>query len=1007
MASNAGKGSARDGFWKTVYGAAGGSGPSAFVGRDKELEALQIETTRALLGSPRLLAIEAEAGMGKTSLLNAFLAATLQGTWSPPEEEGATAQDATPSNWLLLKAWAEQDEMRLPFGMIRQISQSLPEHLRPSPSLLGPKSDPFAIGSRLLETLQELSRDLAVLLVLEDMHFCDEQSGSALLFLLRRIERARILTIATVRAPLAVQAGAAWQRLLERSGTSLRLGGLDAREVLLLAEAYGRRLAPQRAAQLQHHTGGNPLWLRALFEELPPGLLEESQVDLPVPQTLASTIAAQHASLSKPARKLAAAAAILGNQFQVSQAAQVAGIRAARALEELVQSGLVVEQPMEDKAGHRAVASFRHPLLRAAILDSLAVDERSQLHSAAASNLSGPRALDHLAAACRGPSDAVAAELEAVGRSELASGALQDALGHLDRAWQLTPAGPARVRRARLAMDATLAAGAPKVARNYATEILQPGQSADSEALFLLGWLARHQGHFAFAEDMLVQAAQGPMSAETAPLHARIALERSLLAIVRMSGREAVELATYSLSLAPDAPDAALARALEAVGMGLCGQTAQALERLGQDLPAGMDLHALMARGVLRLWSDNLAGAHEDLFVAVQRLRDGEPMSVMQPDAYLAETCYRMGRLDEAGAYAEPACEAVDLADRWWELVIVHTRAGFVSAAIGDFDSAHRHARAISRLAVRIHARLAEATVLAQQAHGEPEPGGSRQPRATARPGTSNQPIPPEPPHGQGETSRPDHLAELDVLRNATAMATGVTLAIGIASGSPKTLAAAAEPAMALAQIEEPGTLLFGPVVAEALIGEGNLEEARRRLDAFQARAEKLGRKLALMHALRVRGMLHAAQQSHDQAKACFEGALAIGRGLGMPIELARAHLSYASALSERAMLQQAKNQLRAAKALLEPTGALAYLALVSKALQRLELEQRRQISRLTPAETRIARLATEGLTNSEIAEALSVKRKTVEYHLSNVYAKLAISSRSMLASLMEDSSPG
>jgi len=60
-------------------------------------------------------------------------------------------------------------------------------------------------------------------------------------------------------------------------------------------------------------------------------------------------------------------------------------------------------------------------------------------------------------------------------------------------------------------------------------------------------------------------------------------------------------------------------------------------------------------------------------------------------------------------------------------------------------------------------------------------------------------------------------------------------------------------------------------------------------------------------------------------------------------------------------------------------------------------------MDQLTPRESQIAQLVTDGASNQEVAGRLFISRKTVEYHLHKIYAKLEIGSRAELAAALED----
>ena len=157
----------------------------------------------------------------------------------------------------------------------------------------------------------------------------------------------------------------------------------------------------------------------------------------------------------------------------------------------------------------------------------------------------------------------------------------------------------------------------------------------------------------------------------------------------------------------------------------------------------------------------------------------------------------------------------------------------------------------------------------------------------------------------------------------------------------------------------------------------------------------------------RVRGRVEAARGNKDAATAAFERALERIGPLGMPYERALIELAHGQFLRRAGRRRAAAQQLTAARDTLAALGARPALERAERELGACGLKPLRRSAReqpgLTPQEQAVARLVAMGRTNRQVADELLLSTKTVEVHLTRIYAKLGITSRSQLAARREN----
>jgi DNA-binding CsgD family transcriptional regulator len=194
----------------------------------------------------------------------------------------------------------------------------------------------------------------------------------------------------------------------------------------------------------------------------------------------------------------------------------------------------------------------------------------------------------------------------------------------------------------------------------------------------------------------------------------------------------------------------------------------------------------------------------------------------------------------------------------------------------------------------------------------------------------------------------------------------------------------------------EPSQLWWIADHVEALLELGRSDDAMRVLDRWAADASRLGRDRVLAHATRCRGLVAAAEGDVDAAASLLQDAVAQHERVHDAFGRARALLALGVVRRRQRQKRAARDAIGEALTGFEELGAATWVAKAHAELGRIGGRTRND--GLTPAERRVAALVAEGRTNREVAAALFLGERTVETHLSHVYAKLGLRSRAELA---------
>lgn len=197
--------------------------------------------------------------------------------------------------------------------------------------------------------------------------------------------------------------------------------------------------------------------------------------------------------------------------------------------------------------------------------------------------------------------------------------------------------------------------------------------------------------------------------------------------------------------------------------------------------------------------------------------------------------------------------------------------------------------------------------------------------------------------------------------------------------------------------IFEPGVYPVAPDAAEALVAVDRLEEAEAVVAGLERQAAALRHPWATAAAQRSRGAVLLGNGQIEEALEALSHAQAGFAAIAHPFDRARTLLLVGEALRRAGKRRQGVEHLEGAQGIFEQLGAPLWLERVEAAIRHAGGRPRSD-GQLTTAEARVARLVAGGLTNKEAAAQLFTTVATVEAHLTRIYRKLGVRSRSELA---------
>ena len=358
--------------------------PSAegLVGREAELALAAAAVRELSAGRASVLAIEGEAGIGKTRLVQSIV------------------DDARSRGAAVFSGQAHPFERTRPFGVLAgalDLSRRSPDPRKAAIGALlagegaGVPARPagdvqYRVVEEIVDLVETLSAERPVLLVAEDIHWADSASLLAILSVTRQLPLAALLVVVTARpSPLPAEVVRLLDDLAAGGARTLRLQPLKPDEVAVLAADMLRASPGPALTAMLAKAGGNPLWAVAMLRSLVDGgmlrrvgdSVEPTTFELPA--SLSDLVVRRLRHLPTATLELLQVTAVLGDAASLRDVATVARRPPAEVVGQLRDA---FEAQLLDEADDRVV--FRHQLVHDAIYQHVPPPARRLLHREAA-----------------------------------------------------------------------------------------------------------------------------------------------------------------------------------------------------------------------------------------------------------------------------------------------------------------------------------------------------------------------------------------------------------------------------------------------------------------------------------------------------------------------------------------------------------------------------------------------------------------------------------------------